>query len=90
MEANYRGKYGKEGVGWHPCEVRGGYGVVIWKAIRGGISYLVNPLLKWVMEENLSFERIHGVPRSPCVPPSLFCMLWLCQSMLRWQICGKT
>lgn len=20
-------KYGEEGVGWHPCEVRGGYGV---------------------------------------------------------------
>ncbi|RVW42038.1 hypothetical protein CK203_093301 [Vitis vinifera] len=30
------GKYGKEGAGWHSCEVRGGYGVDIWNAIRKG------------------------------------------------------
>ncbi|RVX02528.1 hypothetical protein CK203_031096 [Vitis vinifera] len=30
------GKYGKEGAGWHSCEVRGGYGVDVWNAIRKG------------------------------------------------------
>ena len=31
-----KGKYGKEGVSWYTCEVRGSYGVGIWKAIGKG------------------------------------------------------
>ena len=29
-------KCGKEGEGWHPCEVSGGYGIDVWKVIRNG------------------------------------------------------
>ncbi|RVW27715.1 hypothetical protein CK203_112457 [Vitis vinifera] len=29
-------KCGKEGEGWHPCEVSGGYGIDVWKVIRKG------------------------------------------------------
>ncbi|RVW40230.1 Polyadenylate-binding protein RBP45 [Vitis vinifera] len=40
------GKYGK-GAGWHTCEASGGYGVGVWKALRGEIFSLVRPCLKW-------------------------------------------
>lgn len=55
------GKYGKEGAGWHTCEVSGGYGVGVWKALRGEIFSLVRPCLKWEMIEGLSFGQIDGV-----------------------------
>lgn len=42
MEANYKVKYGKEGVDWHPREVRDGYGVGVWKTIKKGWDLFFN------------------------------------------------
>ena len=52
------GKYGKEGVGWHPYEFTCDYGVglVFGKLLgRFEIFSLVKPPLKWVMTKRLSF-----------------------------------
>ena len=35
-------KYGKEGVDWHPREVRDGYGVGVWKTIKKGWDLFFN------------------------------------------------
>ncbi|RVX01565.1 DUF724 domain-containing protein 7 [Vitis vinifera] len=36
------GKYGKEGVGWQPCEVKGGCRVGVWKGIKEGWDLFFN------------------------------------------------
>ena len=58
---------------------RGGYGVGVCKAIRKKILFLVEPPLKWVMIEGLSFGWKDGVRRSSCVFPFFLCVHWLCQ-----------
>ena len=73
------GKYGKEGASWHPCEVRGSYGVGVWKAIKKCWDRsLIEPPLKWVMTKGLSFGQIDGVQMNPCVTAFPIYMHWLC------------
>ena len=82
------GKYGKEGAGWHSCEVRGGYGVDVWNAIRKGWDLFFT---------RTSFEVSNGKrikfwmdKRSPYLTPFPLYICWLCQRRPGWWVCRKT
>ena len=49
-------------MGWHPKEVKNGYMVGVWRAIK--IPFSVKTPLKWVREEELSFGQTNDMNRN--------------------------
>ena len=72
-----RGKFGEEQEGWCSKEVRGGYGVGLWKAIRRE-WHVVNSRHYFVVgkERRVEFWKDRWCGDSPiCVPfPTLFAL----------------
>ena len=86
-----RGNMGRKEQASTLCEVGGGYGVGVWKAIRKGWNLFFSKTSFEVSNgRRVKFGPLDGVWRSLCVPLFPLCMLWLYQRKLRRWICWKT